>query len=660
MSEEPTFPEPLEQYIDRFTRLDDILLSSLKSHQAIYNQLKALNTILTPQPPPTIHYFSYPEDGSTTSLTAGTTTINYLTGEITLPTGNPDNLTDNLQNHSLKHIHSFLILTNQTVYIRLDNNDAFPVSPGTLIPFNNQQFSLLRIRTTTVTDIFIIASTDPKGISASTSTNPATEESLQGIEDAVHAEDATHVTADKGILALGVRKDDVTAISSSDGDYTPLIINEDGILRTQAQQHLHIEECGATTDWSVLGNDTINLATTTNHVFGTLAIEFDKVNGAANTKLAGIQKTLTSVDLTPYHKGGGFFLAKYYVSNISDIDYLFLRLGTDSSNYNEWQVDVDNLSANWNSIRYPMASPDAIQGNGWNSAAITYVVIGVAFNAETDTLADIAVDHISANTGILTSADIAATITSEVSTPNINLLKVKNKVVNTQAGNVGTGTQRITIATDDINLLAIKNALETIDINKTVQTELLAITAIAADSQQKSSTLSVSHINKASIFIDHARDATAAFVGNGTEYRIEVSEKATGNDTWRTLYSVVCGIAAASDIVMDESEPAAETEIKTGATLPAVGDIVFFKNATIANSEWAKVISIDASGGTEHFDIQDGLTNTQAALAHMYNKSEQFVLNLDLKVATRLRVIVNNNKGTTNQAIVSRIACITS
>lgn len=269
------------------------------------------------------------------------------------------------------------------------------------------------------------------------------------------SEDVAHVSGDNGIMALTVRCDDICALAGADGDYQPIATNEHGVLRTQAQQHYHIEECGAITGWTVLGNDTTSLATTTNHIFGTVALEFDKVNGAANTVFAGIQKTLTSIDLTPYHKGGGFFLAKYYVSDIDDVDYLFLRLGTNGSNYNEWQVSADNLSVGWNSIRFPMASPDAITSNGWNSAAVTYIAVGVAFGVETDTLADIAIDHISANTGLLTSADIAATITSEVSTPNINLLKVGNKVVNTQAGNVGTGTQRITIATDDVNLAAI-------------------------------------------------------------------------------------------------------------------------------------------------------------------------------------------------------------
>lgn len=193
---------------------------------------------------------------------------------------------------------------------------------------------------------------------------------------------------------------------------------------------------------------------------------------------------------------------------------------------------------------------------------------------------------------------------------------------------------------------------------KTIQTELLAITAVVANAQQKSSELDVSNIKNITLFIDHARDAATAFVGAGTEYRVQTSEKATGNDTWRTLYSVVCDITAASSIVMDTEEAAGSTRIETGATLPAVGGEVFFKNATIANSEWAKVIAIIATDGAEYFDILDGLTNAQAAIT-LFNKSEHFVLSFSLNSIKRIRCIVNNANGTTNQAIVSRIACIT-
>ena len=268
-----------------------------------------------------------------------------------------------------------------------------------------------------------------------------------------HAEDTAHSSGDKGILSMAVRKDDVGSLCSADGDYSPLIVNEHGILRTQAQQHYHIDDCSAITGWSVLGNDTTSLAVTSNHVCGQYALEFDKVNGAANTKIAGIQKTITSFDFTPYHKGGGFALCSFYISSLTDVDYTFLRLGTNNSNYSEWRCSVDDLEEGWNFCRFTACKPTTHIGTGWNSAAITYVAIGVAFDAETDTLADIAVDHIAANTGLLTSVPVEAP-------KNINLLKIKNKVVNTEAGNVGTGTQRITIADDDTNLAAIKTAVE--------------------------------------------------------------------------------------------------------------------------------------------------------------------------------------------------------
>jgi hypothetical protein len=124
------------------------------------------------------------------------------------------------------------------------------------------------------------------------------------------------------------------------------------------------------------------------------------------------------------------------------------------------------------------------------------------------------------------------------------------------------------------------------------------------------------------------------------------------------LSSFTASITAPTAVVTDGEEAAAQTEIACGAVVPAVGDIIFFKNATLANSEWANVIGVDATGGSEHFDIEDGLTNTQAAGTY-YTQGEQFVLTLDVQSVTRLRVVCNNTKGTTNRAIVWRAACIT-
>jgi len=157
-------------------------------------------------------------------------------------------------------------------------------------------------------------------------------------------------------------------------------------------------------------------------------------------------------------------------------------------------------------------------------------------------------------------------------------------------------------------------------ITKTIQTELLAITKVAANAQEKSFELALTNIKKVAIFIDHGRTATTAFVGAGTEYRVEVPQKATGDDTWRTIASTVCGIAAATEITADGDEAAEQTLIEIGANTPAVGDIVFWENATLSLSEWGKVVAI--VGGTS-FTLLDGLTNEQLAAQKIYNKGEQ-------------------------------------
>lgn len=193
-------------------------------------------------------------------------------------------------------------------------------------------------------------------------------------------------------------------------------------------------------------------------------------------------------------------------------------------------------------------------------------------------------------------------------------------------------------------------------ITKTIQTELLAITKVAANAQQKSSELALTNMKKVTILIDHGRTATTAFVVAGTEYRIEASQKASGDDTWRTIASVEAIITAAIEITAAGAEAIGQTLIACGDPEPAVNDIVFWENATLASSEWMKVV---ARVDNTSFTIQDGLTNAQATAKKIYNKAEQFVLTLDVTAFTRLRVIVNNNNGTTNAQVASRIAAIT-
>jgi hypothetical protein len=201
--------------------------------------------------------------------------------------------------------------------------------------------------------------------------------------------------------------------------------------------------------------------------------------------------------------------------------------------------------------------------------------------------------------------------------------------------------------------------LAAIGITKTIQPNLKGYTAVAANAQSESSELDLTGIRHVSLMITHARDAAAAFVGAGTEYRVLVSSKATGEDAWFPLINYVADIAAASTIATDNLEAVGQTVIETGATVPAVNDMVFFKNATIALSEMVKVVARDVTGAAENFTILHGLTVAQAS-GNYFNKGEKPVLVLDVSAFTRLKVVCNNANGSTNQAIVWKCEAITS
>ena len=165
------------------------------------------------------------------------------------------------------------------------------------------------------------------------------------------------------------------------------------------------------TGWAVLGNDTVNLATTVRHFHGTTAMEFDKANGAANTVFAGAARTLTSTlniwDGSEHYTSQAEIRWQLYVSSIANVSYAFIRLGTDASHYVEYRYyDRDIIAGRFTTCRSHLAQFASQTGNGCDFSAIGYMVVGVAFDAETDTLADIAVQRIE----IVESPAVNATI----------------------------------------------------------------------------------------------------------------------------------------------------------------------------------------------------------------------------------------------------------
>lgn len=160
----------------------------------------------------------------------------------------------------------------------------------------------------------------------------------------------------------------------------------------------------ATTGWTAISTDTTGVEVDNVHILGTKSLEYDKVNGDANTTTGGVVNTITSVDASRF-KANDHVSSAVYVSSVANIASAFIRIGTDASNYNQWTIDDSALTAAaWTVISLTLASTDiTVTGTGWDSSAITWVSVGTIHDLETDALADVRWDHLALTTAQLTT-----------------------------------------------------------------------------------------------------------------------------------------------------------------------------------------------------------------------------------------------------------------
>jgi hypothetical protein len=194
-----------------------------------------------------------------------------------------------------------------------------------------------------------------------------------------------------------------TCIDSS-GNFTAPGCNTNGGISVAAPVKT-IDAMTAVGTWAALGNDTTGVATDLDSPIGGGSVEYDKVNGAANTVYGAVTKTLSSVNLSGFGSRDRIQW-NIYMSAISNVSYTFVRLGTDASHYNEWRVPVAQLTTGWQTVSVEIGSPTGNTGNGWDNDDIDYVVIGTAHSAETDTLADVRLNNLVAVGGTGSSSDV--------------------------------------------------------------------------------------------------------------------------------------------------------------------------------------------------------------------------------------------------------------
>ena len=149
------------------------------------------------------------------------------------------------------------------------------------------------------------------------------------------------------------------------------------------------------TTWTALNDDVANLNNSNSHILGSSSLAFDKVNGTANSTVAVVESTIAEIDLRRFMQNAKI-LSALRVSSVSKILTVFIRIGTDSSNYNQWIFSVSGLLANaWNELNKKLSETEVgVSGTGLNLAAVTYIAVGASFGSETDTLADIKWDNV--------------------------------------------------------------------------------------------------------------------------------------------------------------------------------------------------------------------------------------------------------------------------
>ena len=182
--------------------------------------------------------------------------------------------------------------------------------------------------------------------------------------------------------------------------------------------------------WTALSNDTTNLASSVIRITGNYSLEFDKANGAANGTTAGASREIVvnlDGDAVQLHDKLQWSI---YISALTNVASCYVKLGTDSTNNLQWTVDDSSLGTGWTVCTGVIGEPSTVNGNGWDPTKILYMEVGVVFDAETDTLADIKVDAISVipsrysedNTEISMDGVSLNVDTSALETINTNIL----------------------------------------------------------------------------------------------------------------------------------------------------------------------------------------------------------------------------------------------
>jgi len=189
---------------------------------------------------------------------------------------------------------------------------------------------------------------------------------------------------------------------------------------------------------------------------------------------------------------------------------------------------------------------------------------------------------------------------------------------------------------------------------KTASRVLLAHQEVSHPNSSVGTALVVSNFLAADVVIYHANIETTANA-SGVRYEILGSVVDSGNEDWVVLASYTTSTAASSTANLTATEPVGETNIAVDATSGIVaGEIVYIKDATPAESEWAYVEYIE-SGSNVH--IEHGLTVAKTASDDIFSDAEVVHIHVELDGIQRIQGRVTNHISATGSNFHCKMLC---
>jgi len=172
------------------------------------------------------------------------------------------------------------------------------------------------------------------------------------------------------------------------------------------------------TNWTALDVNTTNLVQSPVRPFGRGAIQFNKANGGTTSKSAAIYGTVASRRLGAAFAPQDFMTWMVEVSSVAAINYAWVRIGTDASNYAEWRYPDSSLTAGRFTLCHARLADAYVTGKGLDQKAIEFISVGVAFDAATDVLSNMRFGQIQ----IVDGVTLGENVTVEANIGNVGLL----------------------------------------------------------------------------------------------------------------------------------------------------------------------------------------------------------------------------------------------